>query len=235
MSVIDFYYLPGSPPCIFVELTGAALGIDHRFRYHSKDMRRNETLEEDFIKINPQHTAPVIIDEGFTLWESRAICKYLVAKYGKEEHKNLYPADIKTRAVIDQRLDFDLGTLYARFYEYYYWQIIDGSPLSENRFKMVQEALGFLNSFLEGNKFAVGSNMTLADLNLAVTIETMRITDNYVQQYPNIVRWFELVKRTAPKFDEILGKFGKDHSEAIEYYKEATFMERAEQARLEKS
>ncbi|XP_013164012.1 PREDICTED: glutathione S-transferase 1, isoform C-like [Papilio xuthus] len=226
MSIIDFYCMPGSPPCAFLDLTGAMLGIDHRFRYHSKEFRRSETLEEDFIKINPQHTVPVIIDEGFTLWESRAICKYLVAKYGKEEHKNLYPADIKTRAIIDQRLDFDLGILYARFYEYYYWQLIDGSPLSEVRFKLLQEALGFLNSFLEGNKFAVGSNMTLADLNILVSIETMRISGIGVEQYPNIVRWFELVKSMTPKFEKIMKPYRKHHNDVVDHYLEATVFQR---------
>ncbi|KPJ20824.1 hypothetical protein RR48_00736, partial [Papilio machaon] len=111
-----------------------------------------------------------------------------------------------------------------------YWQLIDGSPLNEVRFKLVQEALGFLNSFLEGNKFAVGSNMTLADLNLAVTIEILRISNVSVQQYPNIVRWFELVKRTAPKFEEVMQKYGKDHNEVVDFFLEATVFQRAEQA-----
>lgn len=37
--------------------------------------------------------------------------------YGKDDA--LYPADIKTRALVDSRVQFDLGTLYARFYDYF--------------------------------------------------------------------------------------------------------------------
>lgn len=42
---------------------------------------------------------------------------YLVAAYAKDD--SLYPADIRVRAMVDQRLQFDLGTLYQRFLDYY--------------------------------------------------------------------------------------------------------------------
>ena len=60
--------------------------------------------------MNPQHTVPCIEDGELVLNESRPIATYLVAKYGKDD--KLYPADIVTRAVIDQRLYFDMGAFY---------------------------------------------------------------------------------------------------------------------------
>lgn len=60
--------------------------------------------------MNPQHTVPTMEDGELVLNESRPIATYLVAKYGKCD--KLYPADIVTRAVIDQRLYFDMGVFY---------------------------------------------------------------------------------------------------------------------------
>ena len=60
--------------------------------------------------MNPQHTVPCMEDGELVLNESRSIATYLVAKYGKDD--KLYPADIVTRAVIDQRLYFDMGAFY---------------------------------------------------------------------------------------------------------------------------
>lgn len=40
-----------------------------------------------------------------------------MAAYGKSDE--LYPTDIRVRALVDQRMQFDLGTLYNRMTEYY--------------------------------------------------------------------------------------------------------------------
>ena len=63
--------------------------------------------------MNPQHTVPTLEDGDLVLNESRPIATYLVAKYGKDD--KLYPADVATRAMIDLRLYFDMGSFYKAF------------------------------------------------------------------------------------------------------------------------
>lgn len=48
---------------------------------------------------------------------SRVILTYLTSAYAKDD--TLYPKDIKIRALVDQRLQFDLSTLYQRMVDYY--------------------------------------------------------------------------------------------------------------------
>lgn len=60
---------------------------------------------------------PTLVDEDLIIYESRAIMTYLVNKYGKGN--SLYPEDPKARALVDMRLNFDLGTLYNRFADYF--------------------------------------------------------------------------------------------------------------------
>lgn len=48
---------------------------------------------------------------------SRVIMTYLADQYGKND--SLYPKDIKKRGLVDQRLYFDAGTLFAAFADYY--------------------------------------------------------------------------------------------------------------------
>lgn len=77
-------------------------------------MFNKEQLKDDFVKINPQHTVPTLVDDEFVLIESRAIAIYLIEKNFPTGH-SLYPKDAKQRAVINQRMQFDCGTLYQRF------------------------------------------------------------------------------------------------------------------------
>lgn len=42
---------------------------------------------------------------------------YLVSQYATDD--SLYPKDVKTRALVDQRMQFDLGTLYRRMADYF--------------------------------------------------------------------------------------------------------------------
>lgn len=71
-----------------------------------------EQLKADFLQINPQHCVPTIDDNGFCLWESRAIAQYLVET--KAPGSALFPIDPAQRALVNQRLYFDAGTMYPR-------------------------------------------------------------------------------------------------------------------------
>jgi glutathione S-transferase len=55
------------------------------------------------------------VDDASLLCFSRAILGYLVNQYAKDD--SLYPKDPKKRALVDQKLYFDIGTLYPRLEE----------------------------------------------------------------------------------------------------------------------
>lgn len=69
-------------------------------------------MSAEFLKLNPEHTIPTLVDGDYVLWESRAIAAYLVNS--KAPGHSLYPTDPKVRGRIDQKLYFDLGTLQKR-------------------------------------------------------------------------------------------------------------------------
>lgn len=56
---------------------------------------------------------PCLDDNGYILIESRAIAIYLIERFFPNGH-SLYPKDSKNRALINQHLQFDCGTLYPR-------------------------------------------------------------------------------------------------------------------------
>lgn len=146
-------------------------------------------------------------DNGFTMWESRAILVYLVEKYGKTD--SLYPKDAQKRAVVNQRLYFDMGTLYQRFADYYYPQIFAKQPANPDNLKKIEDAFGFLNTFLEGHTYAAGESLTLADIALVATVSSYEVASFDISKYPNVARWFAKCKATTPGYD--INEAGLEH------------------------
>ncbi|XP_026732239.1 glutathione S-transferase 1-1-like isoform X1 [Trichoplusia ni] len=195
---IDLYYVPGSAPCRAVLLTAKALNLNLNLKL--VDLHHGEHLKPEYIKINPQHTVPTLVDDGFAIWESRAIITYLVNKYGKGS--NLYPEEPKARALVDQRLYFDIGTIYQRFADYFYPQLFGGAPADKDKLAKIEDALNLLNTFLEGQKYSAGPNLTVADLSLIASVSSFEASDIDFKKYSNVKRWYETVKSTAPGYQE---------------------------------
>lgn len=148
--------------------------------------------------MNPQHSVPTIDDNGFYLWESRAINGYLVDKYAKND--SLYPKDPKKRAVVDQRLYFDMGTLAQRYGEWFYPQVMAKQPADPEKRKKMNEALEYLNTFLEGHTYAAGDSLTIADITLVTTISNYEAVGIDFSQYSNIPKWYAKCKETIPGY-----------------------------------
>src|SRR3546814_7566231 len=62
--------------------------------------------EDWYLKMNPNARVPTIDDDGFVLYESNVIVRYLCMKHGK-----LCPQDLKARAVAEQWMDWQQTTI----------------------------------------------------------------------------------------------------------------------------
>ncbi|XP_025204059.1 glutathione S-transferase 1-1-like [Melanaphis sacchari] len=196
---IDFYYTPGSPPCRSVLLTAKALGLDLNLK--TLDLHHGEHMKPEFIKINPQHCVPTLVDGDLALWESRAIIVYLVQAYGKDD--SLFPKDPKKQALVNQRLQFDVSTLYPAFADQYYPWIFAGVPKSDDKEKKIHDALAFLEIFLGSSAWAAGDSVTVADIALVASISTFEAAGVDLKKYANISKWFEKCKSTLVGYQEI--------------------------------
>ncbi|KAL5283275.1 GstD1.2 family protein [Megaselia abdita] len=208
---IDFYYLSVSAPCRSILMTAKAIGVELNLK--KLNLKNGEHLKPEFIKINPQHTIPTLVDNGFALWESRAILGYLVDQYAKDD--TLFPKDAKKRAVVSQRLYFDMGVLYQRFADYFYPQYKDNAPADPEKLKKLEEGICFLNKFLESRTYVAGENLTIADLSIFATISTFPLAGVDIKQFGNVQKWFDLISKTAPGVE--LNQQGLD--ECKEYFK----------------
>ncbi|KAF2361043.1 Glutathione S-transferase N-terminal [Trinorchestia longiramus] len=194
---MDFYHTPISAPSRAVQLTAAAVGV--KLNIKVLDLLKGEQNTPEFLAINPQHCVPTLVDGDLKLWESRAICAYLVNQHGKDD--SLYPKEPKTRAIVDRALYFDMGTLYKRFGDYVYPPMFKGAPVDPGMLTSLMEALGWLDGYLAGRDYIAGSSITIADHSLVASVSTFVASGVDVSGHANVSAWLGRCKKTMPGYD----------------------------------
>jgi len=196
---IDFYYTPASGPARMVLLLAKHLGVDMNTK--SLDMFKGEHLKPDFIAINPQHTVPTMVDDGFVLNESRAMLTYLQNKYGKDE--TLYPKDVQQRAVVEMRIFFDVSMLYPKFGEAYYPVMFGGqAKVDPAKIEKLNEVLGFVEAHLKDGGFIAGSKLTIADFSMATVLSTIEACHD-ISKFSKIMAYLEKCKGVMKGWEEL--------------------------------
>lgn len=175
--------------------------------------------------MNPQHCVPTINDNGFILWESQPIMKYLIAKLAPDSP--LYPQDIQQRAIVDRALAYYLGNFYPVWLNYfvrlthsfnvvhYYWindfqnDIWIGKQFDPEKEKLAKEKLEFFNDMMANTKYVAGSCLTIADFSMIGGLAYADMCDYDISSHGNIVKWMQLVRQ-----DAICGKVYDDFMKA---------------------
>jgi len=195
---IDLYLMNESPPCRTVVMVAKQLKVQLNLK--PLDLTKKDHLTDEFIKINPQHCVPTIVDDGFALWESRAIITYLVNKYASGS--SLYPSDPKKRAIIDRLLQFDIGSLYKNLGDYARPSFYGGDYNEESNPKF-KESLNQLNTILGTNRYAAGDGLTLADFSLISSLSLAESIDYDLSEWTNVTRWMSNLKKELSYYDEV--------------------------------
>lgn len=98
---IVFYAGSGSPYVwrVWLALEHKALAYELRML----SFQAGDLTKPEFLAINPRHKVPAIVDDGFALYESSAIVRYLEECY-PDSGKSLFPGNVTTRAIINRMI-----------------------------------------------------------------------------------------------------------------------------------
>lgn len=161
------------------------------------------------LQLNPQHTVPTLVDGDFVIWESQAICMYLVDKYATDD--KLYPTGLRLRAKCNQRMFFVAASLFARLRDLNIPIIWKGATeIPQAKLDSVHEAYGILEAFLASDPFLVGMHVTIPDISAAITVLALETyAPVQADKHPKIVAWLKRLNETIPVFTEINEKASK--------------------------
>ena len=95
---MTFYYGSGSPYAwrVWLALEYKQLPYDLKMLSFSA----GDTRKPEFLKLNPRHKVPVLVDNGLALYESSAIVEYLEDQYPKAGNGALFPQQAGERAIV---------------------------------------------------------------------------------------------------------------------------------------
>jgi glutathione S-transferase len=156
--------------------------------------------EPEYLRLNPNGLVPTISDDGFVLWESNAIVRYLAARHGMG---SLCPEGLAHRADADRWMDWQMGTLWASLRPAFIGLVRtpregrDQAAITAAISKTA-ENLAILDAHLAGRDYVAGPAFTMADIPLGVTAYRWFGLDIERPPVPSLETWYERLCARAP-------------------------------------
>jgi len=179
-----------SAPANKVRLTASALGLD--FDYQQLDLTKGEHKSPEYLKVNPVGKVPALEDDGFCLFESNAICRYL----GNKTQSNLYPQESQQRAVVDQWIDFSshhiLTNMGKILFNTFFAPMMGATPSQasiDEGTKYLNQQLPVIENQLQQTPMLSGNEMTIADISMLAAMEPFEFIKFDITAYPAINAW----------------------------------------------
>jgi glutathione S-transferase len=178
--------------------TAAELGLDLTLIQTGGAFGGTDSAE--FRRMNANGLVPVIDDDGFVLWESNSIVRYLAAKHGG----GLYPEDLRARASAERWMDWQSIELWRAIGPVFH-SLVRTRPeglddagleravaLSETRVGIAEAQLG-RHDFIDGDVFG------MADIPIGATLARWTKLPREAQPCPNVRAYLDRL-RERPAF-----------------------------------
>ena len=135
--------------------------------------------EPAFLALNPNGQVPVIKDDGFVLWESNTICRYLA---GMHKRADLLPTEPAARARVEQWMDWQATELNPSW-RYAFYALVRKEPGYGDPAKVTAGAdhwnreMQILDRQLAATgAYVAGADFTLADILLGLSVHRWMMT-----------------------------------------------------------
>jgi glutathione S-transferase len=151
--------------------------------------------EPPYLAMNPNGLVPTLEeDDGFLLWESNSIVRYLAVKHGG----SLAPADLKQRALASQWMDWQLSVAGPAIF-HAFWGLIRTPPekrdmkqIAESQQKTT-EAMNILDAQLGKTAYVAGAAFSMGDIPVGIMAYRFRQLVPDRPMLNNLERWYAAI------------------------------------------
>ena len=163
-----------------------------------------KTKDEFYLSMNPNSLVPTLEEEdGFTLWESNSIVRYLAAKYATEHaNRTLEPADLRVRASAQKWMDWQLSVM-APAITPVFWGLIRTPPeqrdvkaITTGKEKTIAAA-NIMDAQLGKTPYLAGNDFSYGDIPVGIMIYRYMQLIPERPATPNLDRWYAAISSRA--------------------------------------
>ena len=151
----------------------AAEELGLKYQRIDAGMEHGVTKTPEYLKMNPNSLVPTIDDDGFVLWESHSIVRYLAAKHGAG---TLCPKDLQVRADAERWMDWT-HTFSREFQRPVFWPLVRTPPEKRDMnaireaCKKCAELLAIPDKYLQEKSYLTGASFTMGDIPLGCHVQ----------------------------------------------------------------
>ncbi len=172
--------------------------------YDRRDVGGAFGMDEAYRALNPNALIPTIEDDGFVLWESNSILRYLAASHGGEA---FYPVAPQARASVERWMDWNFT--WADAIRPIFFQMVRTAPEKRDTAlieRSVARAAGLsaiLDDVLGRQEWLSGDGFGIGDIPVAAYANTWFQLPVERPSRPNMERWYAALRERAP-FREVV-------------------------------
>ena len=168
----------------------------------------------EYRAMNPNGRVPTLVDDGFVLWESNAILRYLALREAERAPTGpahtLYPTGAQHRARVERWLDWTLATLQPAERPLF-WGLVRTAPEARDMAEIAAAARATAAAWqvvegqlAHGQPFIEGKTFTLADIVLGAYVRRwFGIAVPERPELPALAAWY-LRLEERPAFQQYL-------------------------------
>ncbi len=179
-------------------------GTSHEFVL--VDLMKGEHKQPAHLARQPFGQVPALDDDGFKLFESRAICRYLNETAGGK----LVPADARSRALMEQWISVETSNFTPHVMKFVYHHVFQRAQepevLQAAEAKLT-ETLGIMDAHLAKHPSFAGETFSLADISFMPYVEYMLMTPakELFVKWPHVMAWWARVSE-RPSWKKVAQK-----------------------------
>jgi glutathione S-transferase len=167
-------------------------------------------LDPEYLRLNPNGLVPTLVEDGFVLWESNTIIRYLAHRHGGH---GLMPADLAARALGERWMDWQATTLNDAFRPVFR-PLVEGPPeacepeVLRPAVEKLNETMAVLDRHLAGSLYVAGPDFTVCDIPVGVHAYRYFTLDIPRRSLPQLEAWYRrLTVRPAYRQHVMVGLF----------------------------